>query len=58
MRPKGRPATGNARKVKVDTRLSKDELEKLDYCCIRTGKSKSQVIREGVEVLYARLVKI
>lgn len=59
MSPKiGRPLSDNARKSKVETRMSKEELEKLDYCCKLTGKTRSEIIREGVDIVYARLNKI
>lgn len=38
--------------------MSKEELEKLDYCCKLTGKTRSEIIREGVDIVYARLNKI
>ncbi len=51
----GRPPSGNASKEKVETRMSKDELAKLDYCCKMTGKSRSEIIREGIDEMYLRL---
>ena len=52
---KGRPPTGNARKVIVETRMSEDELKRLDYCCERTGRSRSEVIRTGIDKVYSEL---
>ena len=52
---RGRPPTGKARQQKVDTRLSQTELERLSYCCERTGKTKSEVIREGIDTIYDEL---
>ncbi|MCL2563248.1 MAG: ribbon-helix-helix protein, CopG family [Oscillospiraceae bacterium] len=37
--------------------MTKDELEKLDYCCRETGKSRSEVVRAGIEKIYASLKK-
>ena len=51
----GRPPTGKARVKTVETRMSEIELERLDYCCEMTGKTKSEIIRIGVNVLYAQL---
>lgn len=38
--------------------MTKEELEKLDYCCQVTGKSRSEVIRAGIDVIYASLDKL
>ena len=51
----GRPLSDNARKAKVETRMTTQELEKLDFCCKATGKTRSEVIRKGVDIIYARL---
>ena len=56
MSPKtGRPLSDNPRHERVETKMTKAELEKLDYCCEITGKSRSEVIREGIEVVYSSL---
>ena len=54
---KGRPPAENPRHERVETKMTKEELEKLDYCCRATGKSRSEVIRAGIDVIYARLEK-
>ena len=51
----GRPPTGNARQTKVETRMTKEEIEKLDFCCKATGKSRSEIVRDGIDVIYAKL---
>lgn len=53
----GRPPSDDPRQKKVETRMTKEELEKLDFCCRATGKSRSEVIRAGIDVIYARLEK-
>lgn len=54
----GRPPSGNARKKKVETRMSKEELEKLDYCCEKIQMSRSEVIRAGIDGIYTSLRKL
>lgn len=53
----GRPPSDDPRSTTVETRMSKKELEKLEYCSKVMGKSKSEVIREGVELIFASLCK-
>lgn len=54
----GRPLSDNKRQAKVETRMSKEELEKLEYCCQATGKTRSEIIRAGVDVIYTDLRKL
>lgn len=54
----GRPPSGNARQKKVETRMTDDELKKLDYCCEITKMTRSEVIRAGIDVIYANLDKL
>lgn len=51
----GRPTSENTRQSKVETRMNKEELEKLDYCCDITGKTRSEIIRDGIHKVYAEL---
>jgi len=53
----GRPPSGNARQQKVETRMTKDELEKLDYCCKITKMSRSEIIRTGIDLVYNNIKK-
>jgi len=48
----GRPKTGMARENKVDTRLSAQEVQKLEYCCNVLGLTRAEVIRKGIEKIY------
>lgn len=54
----GRPISDNPRQVRVETRMTVDELEKLDYCCKAVGKSRSEVVREGINEVYTKLCKL
>lgn len=51
----GRPHSDNPKHVRVETRMTTEELEKLEYCCKVTGKSRSQIVREGVDIVYGQL---
>lgn len=51
----GRPPKGDSRSNRIITRMSPDETEKLDYCCETTGKSRSEIIREGIDKIYQEL---
>ena len=56
MSPKtGRPISDNPRQERVETRMNKEELEKLDYCCEITGKGRSEIIRDGIDKVYCEL---
>lgn len=56
MSPKlGRPYSENPRQMRVETKMTSSELEKLDFCCRATGKTRSEIVREGVDVLYEKL---
>jgi predicted DNA-binding protein len=45
-------------KLKVlQIRTSEEFIEKLDFCCNKTGRTKADVIRLGVEKVYQELKK-
>lgn len=54
----GRPKTDNARNIKVDTRLSEEESEKLNYCCEVLGMTKTEVVRKGIDKVYEEVKRI
>lgn len=35
--------------------MTKEELEKLNLCCLATGKSRSEIIRAGIDLIYDSL---
>lgn len=49
---KGRPVKEGSRRNKCDIRLSDAEIEMLDFVSMRTGKTNSDVLREGLKTLY------
>lgn len=59
MSPKtGRPHSDNPRQMRVEVKMTSDELEKLDFCCKYSGKSRSELIRDGIGLIYEKLSKL
>lgn len=52
----GRP-TDDPKTLNTRIRLSQEDVERLNYCSEMTGKTKSEIIREGIKVLYDGLKK-
>lgn len=47
----GRP-TDNPKNKPMPVRLSESDIEKLEYCSNKTGKSKAEIIRMGIDKVY------
>ena len=41
----------------IHLRVNNETIEKLDYVSAKTGKSKSEVIRNGIDLQYKKLKK-
>lgn len=52
----GRP-TSEPKKHETRIRMSDKDIEKLDFCCKKTGMTKADVIRMGIEKVYNELKK-
>ena len=52
----GRP-TENPKRHNTRIRMSDEDIKILEYCCQKTGKSKADVIREGIREVYNKLNK-
>ena len=52
----GRP-TKDPKKLWLGMRLSEKEKEKIDFCMKKTGWSKTQVIKEGIDRVYQSLLE-
>jgi predicted DNA-binding protein len=50
----GRP-TSDPKINQYRIRLSDKEIKMLEYCCEKTGLSKSDVVRRGIEKMYNEL---
>lgn len=48
---RGRPTTDNPKSLRVDVRLTPEELKMLDEYCQRKGVSRPQGLRDGIKVL-------
>jgi len=51
MSPRGRP-TEERKELTVRLRMAPSETEILDYCCEKTGLTRSEVIRLGIQKVY------
>ena len=44
-------------KDRGEIRTSEEEEKMLEYCCKQTGKTKTEIVREGIREVYYRLKK-
>lgn len=51
---RGRPVTDNPKTMRVDVRLTEQELKRLDAYCKRMGVSRPQGLRDGINALDAK----
>lgn len=56
MSPKGRP-TDNPKKGRFEIRTSEEEEMMLNYCCEKTGKNRTDIVRIGIRKVYEELKK-
>lgn len=54
----GRPPSKDPKEHQKRIRMSDEDIRILEYCCQMTGKTQSDVIREGIREVYAKLKKI
>ena len=52
----GRP-TDNPKTLSTKVRMSKDDIDRLNFCCETTGKTKSEIIRTGIKKIYEEIIK-
>ncbi len=52
----GRP-TSDPKKHETRIRMSDEDVKILEYCAKVTGKSKADIIREGIREVYKKLKK-
>lgn len=50
----GRP-TNNPKSHRVSFRLSEEDIEKINFCTEKTGKSKTDIIRNGISEIYNKI---
>ena len=51
---RGRPTTDNPKTMRVDVRLTEEELQMLDKYCQQAGVSHPQGLRDGIKALNAK----
>lgn len=52
----GRP-TSNPKTTEIKVRATKEDREKLLYCCEKTGKTQYEVVMEGIDKVYQQIEK-
>lgn len=58
MSPKtGRPPKENPKDIRIQIRLDKSTLEKLDECADNEKTSRSEIIRHGIDLVHAKINK-
>lgn len=56
-KPMGRPHKENPKDTRIQVRLDKETLVKLDKCAEKKNTTRSEVIREGIDLVNAELKK-
>lgn len=54
---KGRPVSENPKDYMLRVRLDQETLMQLDECCEVKGKSRSEIVREGIQEQHGKLKK-
>ena len=57
MPDKGRPPSKDPKRNDTRIRLTDKEREKLDICSQKTGMTKSDIIRKGIDLVYESVTK-
>ena len=53
----GRPPSKDPKEHQKRIRMSDEGVKILQYCCEKTGRTQSDVIRAGIRMVYAELKK-
>lgn len=53
----GRPTQDPRGTNRTGVRLTESDMEKLEFCVKETGKTKTDIIREGIDLVYQKVVK-
>lgn len=53
----GRPLSDNPKQTRIGIRLDESHLAMLDECCQKLSKSKSEIVRDGIELVAEKLSK-
>ena len=52
LKKRGRPKSENVAEYRFEIRLTKEDKEKLDYIRSVTGKSRTDILRKGLELTH------
>lgn len=55
--PSGRPPSKDPKRNDTRIRLTDSQAEKLEYCSQKTGMTKADVIRKGIDMVYYEVTK-
>ncbi len=50
----GRPPKENPKDIRIQIRLDKEELQKLDECVKREASTRSEIVRKGIDMVYSK----
>ena len=50
----GRPPKDNPKDTKLQIRLDKEYLQKLDDCAAHEKTTRSEIVRRGIDLVYAQ----
>ncbi len=53
----GRPKTDNPKDIQLKIRADKKTIEDLDFCCGRLNKTRSDIIRMGIQKVKGEVDK-
>ncbi len=53
----GRPTIDPRGKNRTGVRLTDSDMEKLEFCISKTGMSKTDIIRKGIDLVYKEVNK-
>lgn len=53
----GRPPSKDPKRNDTRIRLTDSEREKLNFCAEKTGMTKADIIRKGIDLVYQETVK-
>ena len=53
----GRPKSDNPKDIQLKIRADKNTVADLDYCCEKLNKTRSDVIRKGIQMVKSEIEK-
>lgn len=51
----GRP-TDDPKHYRESFRMARDDIDKLNFCVKKTGMTKSEIVRKGIEIVYNEIM--